>query len=150
MDYGATNSEQVLKLNTNMTCTTCQAPLTGKQKRYCSTICKNANSNSKHNDYPAQQKRARRRKIQFIIEMGGKCSICGYRKNLAALTFHHTDPSLKEMKLDRRMMSNYKLERLISEVAKCTLLCSNCHAEHHHPDEELWWTRRELNPEPRP
>lgn len=82
------------------------------------------------------------------MAMGGKCTKCGYRKNLAALTFHHNDPTLKELQLDRRIMSNYNMERLIAEVAKCTLLCSNCHAEHHNPTEESWWTEWDLNPQP--
>jgi hypothetical protein len=102
---------------------------------YCSRRCKNKNTNYKHNTYQAQVTRAKSRKIQFIIALGGKCASCGYNKNLSALHFHHDDPSLKEMRLDRRIMSNYNMDRLAAEVAKCTLLCANCHAEHHHPND---------------
>jgi len=65
---------------------------------------------------------------------GNKCEICGYNKNLAALHFHHQNPSQKEFKLDARNLSNRTWERLIEESKKCKLLCSNCHAEEHNPE----------------
>lgn len=34
--------------------------------------------------------------MEAINLMGGKCYICGYCKNYAAMEFHHLDPSVKE------------------------------------------------------
>jgi hypothetical protein len=99
----------------------------------------NTDTNQKHNNYQAQKKRALLRKIEFVRMLGGKCAVCGYQKNLAALTFHHNDPNLKEFEFDRRVLSNFNSERLLLEIQKCTLLCSNCHAEHHNSDKEFWW-----------
>lgn len=130
-------------------CHTCSKELTGRQTKFCSTICKNTNSNHKFNNYEAQQKRAMERKIKFVLSLGGKCQQCGYDKNLSALTFHHRDPAQKTLKLDRRIMSNYTMERLTAEVSKCQLLCANCHLEHHHPNESDWCTRMDLNHQPR-
>lgn len=67
--------------------------------------------------------------------LGGKCSECGYSANLAALVFHHLGG--KEFKLDVRSLSNRKLTPILAEVAKCRLLCHNCHAELHNPSLDL-------------
>ena len=123
----------------------CNVTLVGKQTKYCSRKCRNISTNLRHNNYQSQQQRGISRKLHFILAMGGKCSKCGYKKNLAALTFHHTDPSMKEMRLDRRIMSNHTMKRLRLEVAKCILLCSNCHIETHNPNGEEWWTLLDSN-----
>jgi hypothetical protein len=65
---------------------------------------------------------------------GSKCQICGYQKNQAALSFHHLNPSEKEFKLDLRSLSNRKFEKTLKELEKVMLVCSNCHAELHHPE----------------
>jgi hypothetical protein len=94
-------------------------------------LCKN----KIHQSYPAQKKRGLDRKLRFIQELGGKCAICGYAKNLAALSFHHLEG--KEFQLDARSLSNRKLDPILKEVAKCKLLCQNCHAELHYPELDL-------------
>ena len=63
--------------------------------------------------------------------------ICGYAKNLASLTFHHSDPTKKDIGIDMRCMSNNSMETLQKEVSKCQLLCHNCHSELHHPSLEM-------------
>lgn len=65
---------------------------------------------------------------------GGKCEVCGYNKNAAALHFHHKDPGAKSFKLDVRVLSNKRWELILQEVSKCVVLCSNCHAEKHNPE----------------
>ncbi len=72
-------------------------------------------------------KRRRRAKKILVNEAGGCCQLCGYDRCLAALQFHHVDPGLKEFGVARR--GAHSIERLRSEVRKCVLLCSNCHAE---------------------
>lgn len=115
-------------------CKTCSTPLKGLQKKYCSRQCHNASGNAKHQNYHLQQLRAISRKTSLILSKGGKCEICGYNRNIAALQFHHLDPSLKEHGLDSRKLSNMSMESILKEVEKCQLLCSNCHAEVHHTD----------------
>jgi len=70
-----------------------------------------------------------------VRELGGKYSNCGYATNVAALAFHHLGG--KKFQLDVRAFSNRKLGPIISEVAKCKLLCHNCHAETHNPGLDL-------------
>jgi hypothetical protein len=71
----------------------------------------------------------RRRTVKQILveEAGGRCKLCGYDRCLAALEFHHADPSSKEFGVSRRGARS--IDRLRAEVHKCVLLCSNCHAE---------------------
>jgi predicted HNH restriction endonuclease len=75
-----------------------------------------------------------RRKYQLIMDAGGRCARCGYRRNLAALTWHHIDATKKSFNLDMRALSNRSQPEILAEVAKCILLCANCHAEAHFPE----------------
>ena len=62
---------------------------------------------------------------------GDSCSICGYDKCSTALEFHHVDPSVKEQQ-PSKLINNYStVERMLKEVDKCILVCSNCHREIH-------------------
>jgi hypothetical protein len=110
-------------------CTVCGKQLRGRQTKFCSTICKNKDLQS----YQAQQRRGLKRKLELLKNAGGRCSICGYEKNLAALVFHHTDSTEKDFKLDIRSLSNRKFEPVMAEISKCILVCANCHAEIHNP-----------------
>lgn len=85
------------------------------------------------NNYVAQQRRAWSRKLELIRMMGGKCTCCGYDKNVAAMEFHHINPEEKDFPLDARHLSNTTMERIIEESKKCILVCSNCHKEIHYP-----------------
>lgn len=115
-------------------CAICGKTLKGRQRRYCSRKCKNSDTNNRHQNYVSQQARGLRRKLALVAERGGRCERCGYRKNYAALAWHHLDPSQKSFELDLRAMSNRSDKVLVAEAAKCRLLCANCHAETHHPE----------------
>ena len=118
-------------MNSRSNCKICGNILNGKQTLYCSIRCKN----SDHQSYVAQKKRGLKRKIILVNRLGGKCSICGYSINLAALVFHHKGN--KHFQLDVRSLSNRRIESINSEVSKCILLCNNCHAEVHNPSLKL-------------
>lgn len=68
-----------------------------------------------------------KRKQELVYIMGGKCSLCGYDKCIAALEFHHVDKSQKERQLSSG--NCYSWEEDVKEVRKCALVCSNCHKE---------------------
>jgi hypothetical protein len=62
---------------------------------------------------------------------GDGCSICGYSRCSTALEFHHVDASVKEQ-TPSKLINNYStIERMLEEVNKCVLVCSNCHREIH-------------------
>lgn len=113
----------------NSNCIVCGEHLFGRQMRFCSSTCKNGY----HQSYASQKQRGLARKLELVRAKGGQCSICGYRKNLGALAFHHTDSASKDFKLDMRSLSNRKLRFVLAELDKCVLVCHNCHAELHNP-----------------
>ena len=67
-------------------------------------------------------------KAQLVAERGGACLLCGYNASVAALHFHHVDPSQKGFNISRQGRT-ISLARARAEAAKCVLLCANCHAE---------------------
>lgn len=80
--------------------------------------------NGKMNDYMKQRYNKRR---QLAIEhLGGKCICCGSDEDL---DFHHKDPSTKLFTIAKA--SSFGEERFWKEVAKCELLCRDCHTAHH-------------------
>lgn len=85
------------------------------------------------NYYENQKLRAISRKRELINMMGGQCCMCGYKKNYAALEFHHVNPSEKSFQLDARRLSNTAMDVIMEESKKCILVCSNCHKEIHNP-----------------
>lgn len=66
---------------------------------------------------------------------GGKCSGCGYTKNLAALTFHHLDPKEKDFNISGAHCKSWDSIKI--ELDKCICLCFNCHIEIHNGHLEL-------------
>lgn len=76
-------------------------------------------------------KRRRNAMKDYIVELaGGCCQICSYDKCNSVLNFHHIDPKTKSFALTGGKMT-YSLEAIVEELAKCVMLCSNCHIEVH-------------------
>lgn len=120
-------------MNKIITCEKCGNPLSGRQTKFCSSTCKNNQLQSYH----AQQARGLNRKLYIIQKLGGKCSVCGYKKNSSALDLHHINPKEKVFSLDLRSLSNRTQSKIDVEVNKCVLLCRNCHSELHNPQHNL-------------
>ena len=75
-----------------------------------------------------QEKERRDRKAKLVERRGGQCIVCGYRKCIAALEFHHRDPARKAFPLSKENL----LQRgpiVLAEAEKCDLYCANCHRE---------------------
>ena len=90
--------------------------------RICRSVCKAC-----HARYTIERFREYRRKAVSL--KGDKCCRCGYNKCIGALEFHHRDPAKKDPKW--RQMRLWKIERILKELEKCELVCSNCHREIH-------------------
>jgi transposase len=73
-------------------------------------------------------RRRRRIKLILVAEAGGRCALCGYDRCVAALHFHHVDPSTKRFHLSMQGATR-SLASARAEMAKCALLCASCHAE---------------------
>ena len=70
----------------------------------------------------------------YIQSLKVKCSKCGYNRCKEALEFHHLNPTEKDNALaqySRRVFSPMVKKLIDNEVAKCIILCANCHREEH-------------------
>ncbi len=56
------------------------------------------------------------------------CTDCGKYYPHYVMDFDHQKDKLKDISL----MMNYPLKRIIEEIAKCEIVCSNCHRERTH------------------
>ena len=86
------------------------------------------------------QKRRRDEIRQWWRELKGtkSCLQCG-ESAPECLHFHHRDPSEKEVDLAKIASSGqWSKERILGEVAKCDVLCANCHLKYH------WEERKQL------
>ncbi|MDE5830522.1 MAG: hypothetical protein K2H53_02325 [Clostridia bacterium] len=100
---------------------------------YTRIYCYECSGESTRTEYQSRkhQKTILRRnmKLQAIKLLGGECSICGYKKCVDALEFHHKDPKEKDFKLGAGNTMSWKEYK--KEASKCILVCSNCHKEIH-------------------
>jgi len=127
------HKEKLSNVNVSKVCIVCESPLSNNQKKYCSGVCKDKLSNEIYQSSKIQMDRCINRKIELIEALGAKCDNCGYNKNLAALVFHHIDPSTKLFTLDASNLANRNFDKCKLEASKCKVLCHNCHYEHHQP-----------------
>lgn len=72
--------------------------------------------------------RRKQRKIRAVKYKGGKCSVCGYNKCLAALEFQHINPD-DEKKSVAKIISSQGWATIKEEIDKCKLVCTNCRQE---------------------
>ena len=87
---------------------------------------------SDRREYLIEAVRKRRKKVrQMSIEYkGGKCQVCGYDKYDEALEFHHICSSEKNFGISYKGYTR-SWKRVKEELAKCVMLCANCHREVH-------------------
>jgi hypothetical protein len=71
--------------------------------------------------------------IRYIKQFGGRCQSCGLEltdNNYCVFDFHHEYPQEKEYMWSKlRLLSDSRIQE---ELAKCKLLCANCHRMAHH------------------
>jgi hypothetical protein len=72
-------------------------------------------------------------KQYYIALLGGHCEDCGTQPGeewpIACFDFHHLDATQKEKNLARLLGKSRA--KVIPEIMKCALLCSNCHRRRH-------------------
>ena len=74
----------------------------------------------------------RRKKIRkMAIEYkGGQCEVCGYSHCIEALEFHHVNSNGKDFSISSKGYTR-SWQKVKEELAKCMLVCANCHREIH-------------------
>lgn len=84
--------------------------------------------------YRKQYIDARRERTKEFLDdykMSHGCSACGYAECPAALEFHHLDPEDKKFGINVCSCHSRSMESVLEEIAKCDVLCANCHREKH-------------------
>tara|TARA_R110002050_G_scaffold65566_2_gene141889 strand:+ start:5346 stop:5816 length:471 start_codon:yes stop_codon:yes gene_type:complete len=61
------------------------------------------------------------------------CEACG-EKDSRCLQLHHRDSSNKKKSVATLIGGGYIFKTVKAEVAKCEVLCANCHSIHHHEE----------------
>ena len=77
-------------------------------------------------------KSLRRKLIDYKISRPCKCG----EGHPACLDFHHVSGD-KDLEISNAVREGWAWERILSEIAKCILLCSNCHRKLHYEKEYL-------------
>jgi hypothetical protein len=68
---------------------------------------------------------APKRKALDALKLAQGCADCGYRAHAVALDFDHRPGTVKHFNVAD--VKNYTLPELLHEVAKCDIVCANCH-----------------------
>ena len=81
--------------------------------------------------YRKATKEGQRRRKDWLYDIKDSlvCIKCGENRS-PALAFHHKNPNKKEMTISR-MLRRCSKKRIMEEIAKCDVLCHNCHAVLH-------------------
>jgi len=101
-----------------------------KEISKCKLLCRNCHREKHYKETP-KDSRVRDIKIH-LLEFYGKneCEQCGYDSCIDALEFHHKKDKI--FKINSEVIKTRTIsEKILDEINKCALWCSNCHNEHH-------------------
>lgn len=107
-----------------------------KSGRSCTCkVCARAKGRSdyvtKYNQKSNPRNKVRSERIKQVVDqyrIDNPCICCG-ETSLCCLDFHHLDPSEKDFNLSA--YRNASLQKVLDEIAKCVVVCRNCHAKIH-------------------
>lgn len=80
-----------------------------------------------------KKRRERQREFLFNYKKEHPCYKCG-ESDPVCLHFHHRNPDEKTKGISRMGQSITGWEKLKAEIAKCDVLCANCHLKLHAKD----------------
>ncbi len=84
--------------------------------------------------------RYHRRRKSILLLLGNKCSVCESKKDLE---IDHKNPESKSFNL-AKAISGWNWEKVLKEVEKCQLLCSDCHKQKTRKDLSEKFGQREI------
>lgn len=102
-------------------CPVCEKYL--EEDKFYSThkYCKNCLAEYSRNEY--------NKRTEWIRELKSKpCMDCGKTYHYVMMQFDHRDGGTKLNTVSRLITGNRKRELVEAEIAKCDLVCSNCHS----------------------
>lgn len=105
-----------------------------REAEKCDVVC--ANCHAIRHDWEAipasarQVELRRETKARAVALFGGACQGCGRSYPRAVYQFHHLDPEKKDFAISLDGI-NRPWAATAAELAKCAMLCANCHREVH-------------------
>lgn len=105
-----------------------------KKKCNCPCCCKHGKQNAKLSQPERRRVSQNRKKVKafvLAIKLEAKCRDCP-ESHPACLSFHHRDSERKLFNIGDAVREGLGIERVAEEVAKCDILCHNCHAKYHY------------------
>lgn len=111
----------------------------GQLQPYCAECSRTSSQEHYRANTDVYKTRNRLRKIErqtFIRKLRTqlKCERCG-ENHPATLDFHHKDKNTKEGSIANLAGNRgFSVKRILEEIAKCEVLCSNCHRKEHFKD----------------
>ena len=111
------------------------------QRVYAKLMTRNKEQSSRHHKthyakHKVEVKRKNREHREQIVlwyhelKRTLKCSRCP-ENHSACLQFHHVDPELKDDAVAKGIRNGWSKKRILKEIAKCIVLCANCHCKEH-------------------
>lgn len=70
-----------------------------------------------------------RKRLQDMVDAlkDAPCTDCGHRFPPKAMDFDHLDASTKVANVSTLLVRATSSQKILEEIAKCELVCSNCH-----------------------
>jgi len=107
----------------------------GKVRERCKSCLKqymNDHYKSNKKSYVDNVKQRKKDLYSWIKEYKSnlKCEQCG-ENHPAVLDFHHIDPNQKDFSIGNALHSSMGKKKILNEINKCKILCSNCHRKLH-------------------
>jgi L-lysine 2,3-aminomutase len=84
-----------------------------------------------HREQVVSNSKARRHELRDWynnLRSSLQCERCG-ESHIACLDFHHI--SGKDRAVSSMVVQGYSKKRILAEISKCVVLCSNCHRKEH-------------------
>lgn len=100
----------------------------------CTKIYKDKHYDSNKDYYKDKAKKYRKEFYQWFlgIKKELKCTQCG-EDRYWVLDFHHRDKKEKDYNIARLVIACSK-KKLLKELSKCDVVCSNCHRDLHYKE----------------
>lgn len=79
------------------------------------------------NNYEKVKAWKKRTKERIVQAFGSKCALCGNKYPNEVYDLHHLDPKEKSFGLSNKHGICKSWNKIVVELRKCILVCSNCH-----------------------
>ena len=112
---------------------TCNHPHKPHQARGMCNSCYQRWSYRQNRQYYIDKANRRKKELrQWFVEYKSRqyCTQCGF-SDLRALQFHHLGVKEPGFEVSALVAQGYSKDRILEEIAKCEVLCANCHFIEH-------------------